>query len=37
MKVELSKKGNRLLSGCGPIVVVEHSAEALSALNRVMG
>ena len=34
---ELSKKRNRLSSGCGPMVVAEHSAEALSALNRVMG
>jgi len=31
------KKENRLSSGCGPMVVAEHSAEALSALNRVMG
>ena len=31
------QKKNRLSSGCGPMVVAEHSAEALSALNRVMG
>jgi hypothetical protein len=34
---ELSKKRNRLSSGCGPVVVAKHSSEALSALNRVMG
>jgi hypothetical protein len=34
---ELSKKKNRHASGCGPMVVAEHSAEALSALNRMMG
>src|SRR5450759_198067 len=31
------QKENRHSSGCGPMVVAEHSAEALSALNRVMG
>ena len=31
------KKENRLSSGCGPMVVAEYSAEALSALNRVIG
>jgi len=31
------KKENRHSSGCDPMVVAEHSAEALSALNRVMG
>jgi hypothetical protein len=31
------KKKNRHSSGCDPMVVAEHSAEALSALNRVMG
>jgi len=36
-KPELSKKRNRLSSGCGPVVVAKHSSEALSALNRVMG
>jgi hypothetical protein len=34
---ELSKKKNRHASGCGPMVIAEHSAEALSALNRMMG
>ena len=34
---ELSKKWNRLSSGCGPVVVAQHSSEALSALNRVTG
>ena len=33
----LSKIESRQLSGCGAMVVVEHSAEALSALNRVVG
>ena len=31
------QKNNRHSSGCGPMVVAEHSAEALSALNRMMG
>jgi hypothetical protein len=31
------QKKNRHSSGCDPMVVAEHSAEALSALNRVMG
>ena len=31
------QKENRHSSGCDPMVVAEHSAEALSALNRVMG
>jgi hypothetical protein len=31
------QKSNRLSSGCGPMVVAEYSAEALSALNRMMG
>ena len=31
------QKKIRHSSGCGPMVVAEHSAEALSALNRVMG
>ena len=31
------KKNNRHSSGCGPMVVAEHSAEPLSALNRMMG
>jgi hypothetical protein len=35
--LELSKKKNRLSSGCDSMVVAEHSAEALSALNRMMG
>jgi len=36
-KPHCPKKENRLSSGCDPMVVAEHSAEALSALNRVMG
>jgi hypothetical protein len=31
------QKNNRHSSGCGPMVVAEHFAEALSALNRMMG
>jgi hypothetical protein len=31
------QKIHRHSSGCGPMVVAEHSAEALAALNRVMG
>jgi hypothetical protein len=31
------QKENRHSSGCDPMVVAEHCAEALSALNRVMG
>ena len=31
------QKIRRHSSGCGPMVVAEHSAEALAALNRVMG
>ncbi len=31
------QKENRHSSGCDPMVVAEHSAEALSALDRVMG
>jgi hypothetical protein len=34
---ELSKIKSRHSSGCGPMVVAEHSAEALSALNGMMG
>jgi hypothetical protein len=34
---ELSKKSNRLSSGCGTVIVAKHSSEALSALYRVMG
>jgi hypothetical protein len=34
---ELSKKRNRLSSGCGSVVVAKHSSEALSALYGVMG
>ena len=30
-------KDNRHSSACGPMVVAEHPAESLSALNRVMG
>jgi len=33
----VQKNKNRLSSGGGPVLVAEHSAEALSALNRVMG
>ena len=31
------QKKNRHSSGCGPMAVAEHSAEALSAMNRVIG
>jgi hypothetical protein len=35
--LELSKKTNRHSSGRGPMVVAEHSAEALSAMNGMAG
>jgi hypothetical protein len=36
-RTRIVQKKNRHSSGCDPMVVAEHSAEALSALNRVMG
>jgi hypothetical protein len=36
-QARIVQKENRHSSGCDPMVVAEHSAEALSALNRVMG
>src|SRR5450755_3093212 len=37
VRPRIVQKKNRHSSGCDPMVVAEHSAEALSALNRVMG
>jgi hypothetical protein len=37
LRGRIVQKENRHSSGCDPMVVAEHSAEALSALNRVMG
>jgi hypothetical protein len=37
LRTRIVQKKNRHSSGCDPMVVAEHSAEALSALNRVMG
>ena len=36
-RARIVQKKNRHSSGCDPMVVAEHCAEALSALNRVMG